>query len=65
VTFSRSKGLYGGLCLDGALVAAREDLNRAYYGKALTPRDIFIRRTVPNLTAGTLLAAVSAIAEAR
>ncbi|MEO8565598.1 MAG: lipid-binding SYLF domain-containing protein [Betaproteobacteria bacterium] len=33
VTYSRSKGLYGGINLDGTVVAISEDWNEAYYGK--------------------------------
>jgi lipid-binding SYLF domain-containing protein len=33
VTYSRSKGLYGGVNLDGTVVAVSEDWNEAYYGK--------------------------------
>jgi lipid-binding SYLF domain-containing protein len=48
VTFSRSKGLYGGVSLEGAVVAVRGKLNDAYYGKKAGPADILIRRTVSN-----------------
>jgi lipid-binding SYLF domain-containing protein len=65
LTFSRSKGLYGGLSLDGAVVATREALNKAYYGKEVTPIDILVRGTVSNQTAAPLIAAVSTIAEAK
>lgn len=44
LSFSRSKGLYGGISLDGAVVATRGDWNQAYYGKPLTPTDILIRK---------------------
>jgi SH3 domain-containing YSC84-like protein 1 len=33
VTYSRAKGLYGGINLDGTVVAISEDWNEAYYGK--------------------------------
>ena len=33
VSFSRSKGLYGGVSVDGAVVAPRGALNSAYYGQ--------------------------------
>jgi lipid-binding SYLF domain-containing protein len=46
LSFSRSKGLYGGLSLDGAVVAVRDSLNRAYYGKTVSPTDILVRHTV-------------------
>ena len=46
LTFSRSKGLYGGASLEGAIVKVRESLNQAYYGKNVNPSDILVARTV-------------------
>lgn len=48
ITFSRSKGLYGGVSLEGAIVKVREGLNNAYYVKDVTPSDILISRSVEN-----------------
>ena len=48
LSFSRSKGLYGGISLHGAVVAVREGLNLAYYGKKATPTDILVRHDVKN-----------------
>jgi lipid-binding SYLF domain-containing protein len=48
ISFSRSKGLYGGISLEGAVVAVREGLNKAYYGKNVNPSDILIARLVRN-----------------
>lgn len=59
LSFSRSKGLYGGISLDGAVVATRGDWNEAYYGKPLTPTDILIRKTVINPQAQRLIEAVA------
>lgn len=58
LSFSRSKGLYGGISLDGAVVAIRRDWNEAYYGKEVTPEDIFVRRDVTNRQAMGLIEAV-------
>lgn len=38
--FSKSKGLYGGMTLDGTVVAPRHDWNEAYYGRPVNPRQI-------------------------
>lgn len=46
LSFSRSKGLYGGVALDGAVIAVREGLNEAYYGRKASPADIFVRHEV-------------------
>jgi len=61
LAFSRSKGLYGGISLDGAIVDVRESLNRAYYGKAVTPTDILVKQNVSNAHADTLRASVAKI----
>ena len=59
VTFSRAKGVYGGLNLDGTVVAPANDWNDAYYGKKVLPPDILIRQSVHNKQADPLLAQVS------
>ena len=60
ITFASSKGLFGGIALDGALVKVRNGLNKAYYHKKkVTPTDILIRRTAASPRSGSLLAAVS------
>jgi lipid-binding SYLF domain-containing protein len=43
VAFSRSKGLYGGLNLEGAVISPANDWNNAYYGKNVLPPDILVR----------------------
>jgi lipid-binding SYLF domain-containing protein len=48
LSFARSKGLYGGISLDGSVVAVRGALNEAYYNKECDPTDIFIRQNVTN-----------------
>jgi len=59
VSYSRAKGLYAGISLDGAVVASRGALNQAYYGKEVSPIDILIRRTVTNPHAAGLIEAVN------
>ena len=59
VTFSRAKGVYGGLNLDGTVVAVANDWNKAYFGKDVLPPDILIRMSVTNKQADPLLAAVT------
>ena len=41
LSFARSKGLYGGISLDGSVVAVRGGLNEAYYSEKCHPADIF------------------------
>jgi lipid-binding SYLF domain-containing protein len=59
LSYSRAKGLYAGVSLEGAVVAARNDLNRAYYGKKVTPTDILVHRAVANQQAAGLIEAVA------
>ena len=54
VSFSKSKGLYAGLNLDGSYVSVRESLNKAYYGKEVTPVDILVKGSVNNKGADPL-----------
>ena len=62
LTFARSKGLYGGVSMDGAVVATRGDLNDAYYSKPVTTADIFSRREVTNPEAKRLISEVTKMA---
>jgi lipid-binding SYLF domain-containing protein len=48
VSFTKAKGLYAGLNLDGSVLAIRDALNSAYYGKMVTPKDIFVFKDVRN-----------------
>ncbi len=48
ITFTKARGLYGGLNLEGAVVAVRDSLNEAYYGKNVRPVDIVERHAVLN-----------------
>jgi lipid-binding SYLF domain-containing protein len=60
VTFSRSKGIYGGVNLDGTVVTSNDEWNSAYYGNPrLTSPDILIRGIVNNSDAAPLLETVS------
>ena len=58
ISYSRSRGIYAGVSLEGAVVATRGALNRAYFGKNVSPTDILVRRTVKNKNAAGLLDAV-------
>ncbi|MGE5171073.1 MAG: lipid-binding SYLF domain-containing protein [Rudaea sp.] len=63
VSFTRSKGIYGGLNLDGTVVHANGGWNDAYYGaKNVLPPDIVIRGKFSNPNAAPLLKAVTNIA---
>ena len=59
LTFSKSKGLYGGISLEGAVLVTRGDWNNAYYGHPAKPTDILVRRSVSSPHAQTLLNTVA------
>ena len=59
VAFTRAKGVYGGLNLDGTIVNANDGWNSAYYGRSVLPPDILIRRTATNPNAAQLLSEVA------
>ena len=59
ITFSRAKGVYAGLNLDGTLVNLSDEWNKAYFGKPVLPPDILIKANVTNKGADKLLANVT------
>jgi lipid-binding SYLF domain-containing protein len=59
VAFARSKGVYGGLNLDGTVITANGDWNKAYYGKAVLAPDVLVRGTVQNPKANNLINTVA------
>jgi lipid-binding SYLF domain-containing protein len=46
--FSRNKGLFGGLSLDGTVIVPKPEWNTAYYGQPVTPGQIVKDRSGPN-----------------
>jgi lipid-binding SYLF domain-containing protein len=63
VAFTRAKGLYGGVNLDGTVVNTNVAWNDAFYGRTnLLPTDILIRKTVTHPDAVPLLSDVAAAA---
>jgi SH3 domain-containing YSC84-like protein 1 len=63
IAFSRSKGIYGGLNLDGTVVSSNTDWDKAYYGKAVLPPDILMKNAASNKGADKLLAEVTRVAK--
>lgn len=60
VSFSRAKGVYGGLNLDGTVVKTSDEWNSAYFGKKVLPPDILIKGDAKNKGADKLLASIGA-----
>ena len=59
ISYTRSKGAYAGVSLEGAVIAARAKWNQAYYGKAVTPVEILVENTVSNPGSAELREAVA------
>ncbi|MCJ7538653.1 MAG: lipid-binding SYLF domain-containing protein [Desulfobacterales bacterium] len=47
-SFSRTKGAYAGVSLEGSVFNTKDKWNEAYYGKAVSPADIIVKRSVSN-----------------
>ncbi len=65
VSYSRSKGLYGGLNLDGTVVAVSKDWNDAFYGKPVSAPDILVRMNAHSKAADKLIGDISRAAGKR
>jgi SH3 domain-containing YSC84-like protein 1 len=55
VAFTRAKGIYGGVNLDGTLINLSDEWNEKYYGKKVLPPDILLRGTVTSKGASKLV----------
>ncbi len=49
ISFTKAKGAYAGINLEGSVVDVRDSLNRAYYGKSVRPVDIIVKKDVDNM----------------
>ncbi|MBI5583411.1 MAG: lipid-binding SYLF domain-containing protein [Deltaproteobacteria bacterium] len=59
LSFSRSKGLFGGLSLEGAVMKVRGGYNEAYYSKKLSPSQILLGGRAVNPHAAGLVEEVT------
>src|SRR5689334_16984489 len=59
VAFSRSKGVYGGLNLNGTVISVADNWNQAYYGRSVGPPDILMTASAHNPQADQLSDAIS------
>jgi lipid-binding SYLF domain-containing protein len=57
-TYSRSKGLFAGISLEGAVIATQKDENAKYYGRPVSAADILNGRVSPPAGAAHLRAAL-------
>lgn len=59
LSFSRSKGAYAGLSLEGSILYANEEANAAYYGEKIRPADVLVAHSVTNSHSAGLRQAVT------
>ena len=59
LTYSRSKGVFAGLTLEGAVVQQDDDSTRAIYGKQMTFRNILSGKVATPKSAEAFMKAVS------
>ena len=66
ITFTRARGVFGGLNLNGTVVSTNVPWNDAFYGRSnVLPPDVLIRQTVVSPKAQALLADVARAAKWR
>jgi lipid-binding SYLF domain-containing protein len=58
-TYSRSQGLFAGVSLEGTVIAARDDANKEYYGRPVTPKEILSGAVKPPAGAAVLQKALT------
>jgi lipid-binding SYLF domain-containing protein len=58
IAFSRARGLFAGIALEGSLLTNRSEWNRAYYGQEASPRQIVVAMQAHNPGADPLRAAL-------
>ena len=63
VSYSKAKGAFMGMSIEGSVLDVRGALNNAYYGKEVTPIDIVSKRSVANAHAAALRKTVAAAAK--
>ena len=63
LSFSRSRGAFAGLSLEGAVVSVRDEWNSNFYGKPVRPVDILVKNAVSNPGSAELREAVAKAAK--
>jgi lipid-binding SYLF domain-containing protein len=59
IAWSKAKGVYGGITLEGSVIKARDAWNEAYYGRHVTPRELTSTNAVQNPDSRALRSALS------
>ncbi len=63
ISFSKSKGIYGGLSLDGTVASTADKWNRLYYGREVSVPEILLRESARHKQASALINVVAAAAK--
>jgi len=63
-SYSKSKGLFAGASVEGAVIDSRERLNQEYYGRNVSPETIVYKNQVNNEGADDLRAALNRLLQA-
>jgi len=64
LSFARTKGIYGGVALEGLVIGPQHKMNKAFYNAEVSPIDILINHKVTNPGVSKLVAAVSQVGSA-
>lgn len=59
VSFAKAKGIYAGLNLEGSVMTVRAKMNKAYYGKEVSPVEIIVENKVQHEGTAKLRAALT------
>ncbi|KAJ8575612.1 hypothetical protein ON010_g3603 [Phytophthora cinnamomi] len=62
-SYSHSKGLYAGISLEGSVILSRSDINRSFYGKAVTVAELLGGVEPPPVAAAPLYDAIRSAME--
>ncbi len=60
-TYSRSKGLFAGISLEGTVLVTEDKKNAGYYGRDVTPAEILSGRVTPPARAARLLGVLNGL----
>ena len=63
-SYAQSNGVFAGLSLEGSVIAPREDMNRKFYGKKVTPSEILAGKVQPPAAADPLMVVLHSVAPA-
>lgn len=62
LAYTLSKGAYGGVTIEGAVIKPRDEWNSSYYGEKVSPADVIVRQKVTNANAEILRQTIAEIA---